>query len=91
MNEGRTLGRDLGDRTTHFALLDSGGQVTDRGQTATTWEALRTRFAELAPSPVVLEVLTHSPWVSALFGELGHAVIVASARGASGEPEPAEE
>lgn len=80
MSKGLTVGLDLGDRTTHFAVLDVDGEVIERGSVTTTQEALRKRFAELAPSRVVLEVSTHSPWVSALFTQLGHAVIVANAR-----------
>lgn len=67
MSEGLTVGLDLGDRVTHFAMLDVQGEVVERGTVATTREALRTRFQELSPSRVVLEVSTHSPWVSALF------------------------
>lgn len=80
MSEGWTLGLDLGDRKTHFALLDVQGRVVERGVAATTREALRGRFASLPPSRVVLEVSTHSRWVSSLFGQLGHTVIVANAR-----------
>jgi transposase len=80
MSEGLTVGLDLGDRVTHFALLDVQGEVVERGTVATTREALRTRFQELSPSRVVLEVSTHSPWVSALFREIGHTAIVANAR-----------
>jgi transposase len=80
MSKVLTLGLDLGDRVTHFALLDMQGQVTERGKVETTRDALRARFAALPPSRVVLEVSTHSPWVSALFGQLGHGVIVANAR-----------
>jgi transposase len=80
MSKVLTLGLDLGDRVTHYALLDMQGRVTERGKVETTRDALRARFAALPPSRVVLEVSTHSPWVSALFGQLGHGVIVANAR-----------
>jgi transposase len=89
MSQGLTLGLDLGDRTTHFAVLDSDGQVIERGVIATTRDAMRKQFAACAPRRVVLEVSTHSPWVSALFQELGHAVIVANAgavKAVSGNP-----
>lgn len=79
MSDRLTLGLDLGDRTTHFALLD-GGVVSERGVTATTRGGLTERFATLPPCLVVLEVSTHSPWVSALFERWGHTVIVANAR-----------
>lgn len=74
-----TLGLDLGDRTTHYALFD-GGAVTERGSMPTTRGGLTERFATLPPSLVALEVSTHSPWVSALFERWGHTVIVANAR-----------
>jgi transposase len=80
VSEGLTLGLDLGDRTTHFAVLDDDGQVIERGIVATTRDAMRKQFVAYAASRVVLEVSTHSPWVSALFQELGHTVIVANAR-----------
>lgn len=80
ISEGCTLGLDLGDRTTHFTVLDARGQAIERGSAPTTREGLRQRFEGLPRSRVVLEVSTHSPWVAALFGELGHEVIVANAR-----------
>jgi transposase len=80
MFDGLTLGLDLGDRKTHFALLDAQGELIERGVVATTREAMRKRFADLPPSRVVLEVSTHSRWVSALFAQGRHAVIVANAR-----------
>lgn len=80
LSEGWTLGLDLGDRTTHFALLDVQGAVVERGVVATTRAAMRERFETLPSSRVVLEVSTHSRWVSTLFAELDHTVIVANAR-----------
>ena len=80
MSQGYTLGLDLGDRTTHFILLDVHGQAIERGSVTTTRAALRERFEGLPRSRVVIEVSTHSPWVAALFGQLGHEVIVANPR-----------
>ena len=80
MSEGRTVGLDLGDRTTHFIVLDAQGQAIERGSAPTTREGLRRRFEGLPASRVVLEVSTHSPWTAALFKELGHEVIVANPR-----------
>ena len=64
MSAGFTVGLDLGDRVTHFTLLDTRGEVVERGTVATTRDALRSQFQQLPPSRVVLEVSTHSPWVS---------------------------
>jgi NitT/TauT family transport system substrate-binding protein len=41
---------------------------------------LRRALANYPPSRVVLEVGTHSPWVSRLVGELGHERVVANPR-----------
>jgi transposase len=80
VSAGHTLGLDLSDRTAHFALLDVDGEVVERGVVGMTRERLQERFATLPSCRVVLEVSTHSPWVSVLFRQLGHAVIVANAR-----------
>lgn len=75
-----TIGLDLGDRFTHLCALDA------RGHSATT-ERLRTRpaaleraLAGLPRCRIVLEVGTHSPWVSRRLERLGHEVLVANAR-----------
>ena len=46
----------------------------------TTAAALSKRFSSIAPCRVVLEVGTHSPWVSRLLSSLGHEIIVANPR-----------
>jgi transposase len=75
-----TLGIDLGDRTSSYCQLDAAGRVTAGGKLRTTPAALE-RFAAGLPSlRVVLEVGTHSPWVSRLFAAAGHEVIVANPR-----------
>jgi transposase len=75
-----TLGVDLGDRTSSYCQLDAGGTVTMRGKVATTAPALQPFFAALPPMRVILEVGTHSPWVSRLAAAAGHEVIVANPR-----------
>jgi transposase len=47
---------------------------------ATTNKALGDHFGALPRARVVVEVGTHSPWVSRLLQELGHEVLVANAR-----------
>jgi len=75
-----TLGLDLGDRTSSYCQLDAAGQVTARGKLPSTPAALERLAADLAAVRVVLEVGTHSPWVSRLFAAAGHDVIVANPR-----------
>jgi transposase len=76
----RTVGMDLGDRTSHFCVLDEGGMVVERGKVQTTREGFRKRFEGVTPMRIALEVGTHSPWVSRLLKELGHEVLVANPR-----------
>lgn len=80
VSEGLTVGLDLGDRRTHIAVVDARGVVVERDVVATTRDGLRARLAALPASRVVLEVSTHSRWVSALVAQQGHTVIVANAR-----------
>jgi transposase len=75
-----TLGLDLGDRTSTFCQLDAAGCVTARGKVATTPAALQPFFAALPHARVILEVGTHSPWVSRLATAAGHEVVVANPR-----------
>lgn len=75
-----TIGLDLGDRRSHLCAVDARGEVSSRFALPTTQRALQRIFAKLAPSRVVIEVGTHSPWVSRLLASLGHEVIVANAR-----------
>jgi len=81
----RTIGMDLGDRSSRYCRLDSRGEVLVERSVATTKKGLRQVFGALARSRVAIEVGTHSPWVSRLLRELGHEVIVANAR-PSGRP-----
>jgi transposase len=75
-----TIGIDLGDRKSHYCVLDAKGMVVEKGQVSTTPEALRRRFGGEERARIALEVGTHSPWVSQLLTELGHEVLVANAR-----------
>jgi transposase len=76
----RTVGVDLGDRTSHFCVLDECGVVVERGKVHTTREGFRKRFEGQTRMRIALEVGTHSPWVSRLLKELGHEVLVANPR-----------
>lgn len=73
-----TIGLDLGDRKSHYCAIDAHGTVVDIGSLATTEVALREHFADRPPCRVVIEVSTHSPWISRLVQSLGHEVFVAN-------------
>ena len=76
----RTVGLDLGDRWTHFCVLDASGAVEDRGRVPTSRRSLEGRWTSLGRCRIALETGSHSPWISRLLEEQGHEVIVANAR-----------
>lgn len=75
-----TVGLDVSDQYSALCVLDEEGSVTEEGRVRTAAPALARRLGELAPSRVVLEVGTHSPWLSRLLLGLGHEVVVANPR-----------
>ena len=75
-----TIGLDLGDRFTEGRVLDERGEVVEAFRVRTTELALSSRLASFRPSRVVLEVGTHSPWVSRVVASRGHEAIVANPR-----------
>jgi len=74
------VGIDLGDRYSEFCFVDAAGTVLEDGRLRTTAAALRRHFTDRSRMLIVIEVGTHSPWVSRLLEECGHEVIVANAR-----------
>jgi len=76
----KTVGLDLGDRSSHFVVLDAEGQLVEEGRVATREPALRKHFSGCERMRIALETGTHSPWVSRLLKDCGHEVIVANSR-----------
>lgn len=75
-----TMGLDLGDRFSHYCLLNEEREVIEEGRIQSTEAALRRHLAVQPRLRVALECGTHSPWVGRLLIELGHQPIVANAR-----------
>jgi len=75
-----TIGLDLGDRSSHYCVLDENGRVLTESKTATSPTAMEAVFGAIPRGRIALETGTHSPWVSRLLSKLGHEVIVAHAR-----------
>jgi len=73
-----TIGLDLGDRTSRTYELSAGGECTREATVSTTTIGMTHYFEHRERCRVVLEVGTHSPWVSRLLKALGHEVIVAN-------------
>jgi len=76
----KTVGLDLGDRSSHFVVLDAEGQLVEEERVATRDQALRKRFSGCQRMRIALETGTHSQWVSRVLKECGHELIVANSR-----------
>jgi len=77
---GLTVGLDVSDTYTSLCVVDEEGNMIEEGRVRTTTPALERRFSALPPCRMVLEVGTHSPWMSRLLAGFGHQVIVANPR-----------
>jgi len=75
-----TIGLDLGDRFSHYCVLDAAGKVVLERKLPTTPKGIHDVFGKLPRSRIALETGTHSPWVSRRLTQFGHEVIVAHAR-----------
>jgi transposase len=80
LGEGVTIGLDLGDRTSHYCVVDAAGEVIKRDKLATTKADLKRSFDVGVRVRIVIEAGTHSPWISRFLMKLGHEVIVANPR-----------
>jgi transposase len=75
-----TIGLDLGDRTSHYCILNEAGEVILESKLPTTPKGIEEVFSRIPRSRIALETGTHSPWISRQLTQLGHEVIVAHAR-----------
>jgi transposase len=74
-----TIGCDVGDRLSEICVLDVTGKVTQRISVATNRKAMAAFFMRTG-AHVVIEVGSHSRWLSQLLARLGHRVTVANPR-----------
>src|SRR5580698_4738235 len=75
-----TIGMDLGDKTSHYYVVDSEDEMKREETVAKTKKGMKQRFGSLPKCRIAIEVGTHSPWVSRVLSSFGHEVIVANAR-----------
>ena len=75
-----TIGIDLGDKTSRYCLLNNRGEVVKEASVGMSKKGLAQAFGTMKRCRIVLEVGTHSPWVSRLLESLGHEVFVANPR-----------
>lgn len=74
------VGLDLGDKKSHYCVLDTKGEIVTDGAIATTWKEITAYFVAIPRVRIALEVGTHSGWVNALLKSFGHTVYVANPR-----------
>ncbi len=75
-----TIGVDLGDKMSKYAILNEEGVAVEEGSFRNNVESIAKHFGERSKARVALEVGTQSAWISREFAKLGHEVIVANAR-----------
>ncbi len=76
----RTIGMDLGVRSTSFCAVDQVGTMLDEGVLKTTKEEMGSFLKKEPTSRVVIEASGPSRWLAALAAEHGHEVVVANPR-----------
>lgn len=76
MNITGTIGCDLGDRETAVCTLSPEGKITSRSEVKTERQSVDRFFRQTAPAHVVMEVGTHSAWISGVATACGHTVTV---------------
>lgn len=79
MNESMTIGMDLGDKKHDICILDREGQIIRQLKIGNNQKELDAFYKDLEPAVVVMEVGTHSRWVSRMLKECGHEVLVGNA------------
>jgi transposase len=75
-----TIGIDIGDTRSHVAVIDQEGHWLESATLSTTTEAFSRGFSAYGGARVVLEVGTHSPWISRMLTQRGFDVVVANPR-----------
>ena len=75
-----TIGVDLGDKVSRYAILSRSGEVIEEGQFRNRPESIREHFGAMPRARVALEAGTQSAWIAREFEQLGHEVIVANPR-----------
>lgn len=75
-----TIGIDLGDRKHAICVIDAAGEIIDERKIRNERDVLRKLSEQYPDTRIIIEVGTHSPWISRFLESLGHEVIVANPR-----------
>lgn len=80
MKKYSAIGVDVSDKTMKVVGLDESGAVAWRDEVGCKDAAVRKAFGDISPCVIALETGTHTGWLSRVFKDLGHEVVVANAR-----------
>lgn len=75
-----TIGIDLSDKVSSYCVRGADEEIRHEDRVRTSAVELSRVFGGLKRSRIIIEVGTHSPWVSRLLESMGHEVIVADPR-----------
>ena len=75
-----TIGLDVGDRNTHYCVLDAARNVVDRGSIPTAKGRITMELQKFAPALAVLEAGSQSPWLSRHLEKLDFTPLVVDPR-----------
>ena len=75
-----TVGIDLGDKKHAICAIDALGECIDERTITNHRESLRRLSQKYPEALMVMEVGSHSPWLSRFLTDLGHRVLVANPR-----------
>ena len=74
------IGIDLGDKKHAICVLNANGEVLEQRTITNHRESLRRLSKKYPEARMVMEVGSHSPWISRFLGGLAHEVLVANPR-----------
>jgi len=76
-----TIGIDLGDKVSRYAILDVAGELVEEGSFRNEVSSMEKHFGgDTKPARIAMEVGTQSAWIERELKRMGHEVIVANAR-----------
>ena len=75
-----SVGLDLGDRSSRYAIVDGEGELIEEGECVNTPAGLAKVFADMPRARIALETGSQSGWIARELTKLGHEALVANAR-----------
>jgi transposase len=73
-----TIGIDIGDRWSHYCVIDEDANVVEEGRFRTVASSVEKHFEGIPHARIAMEAGTHSIWISQQLQTYGHEVVVAN-------------